>query len=34
MTLAIGPVNLHYTLDYHDYRQPDVTSTIGIPGRR
>jgi hypothetical protein len=31
MTLAVGPVNLHYTLDYHDYRQPEVTSTIGIP---
>jgi len=34
MTLAIGPVNLHYNLDYHDYRQPEVTSTIGVPGRR
>jgi len=30
MTLAIGPFTLHYTLDYHDYRQPDVTTKVTI----
>ncbi|MBI3401245.1 MAG: hypothetical protein HY048_07465 [Acidobacteria bacterium] len=30
MTLAIGPFTLHYTLDYHDYRQPDVSTKIRI----
>ena len=30
MTLAIGPFTLHYTLDYHDYRQPDVATKIRI----
>ncbi|MBI3493538.1 MAG: hypothetical protein HY047_17420 [Acidobacteria bacterium] len=34
MTLAVGPFDLHYTLDYHDYRQPDVTSKIRIPEDR
>jgi len=34
MTLAAGPVDLHYSLDYHDYRRADVTSKIGIPDRR
>ena len=34
MTLAAGPIDLHYTLDYHDYRQADVTSKIGIPDGR
>jgi hypothetical protein len=32
-TLAIGPASLRYTLEYHDYRQPDVTTRVGIPGR-
>jgi hypothetical protein len=31
-SLAVGPVDLHYALDYHDYRRADVTSKIGIPG--
>ena len=30
MTLAMGQLDLRYSLDYHDYRQPDVTSKIGI----
>lgn len=30
ITTAIGPFDLHYTLDYHDYRQPDVSSKIRI----
>jgi len=30
MSLAIGPFTLHYTLDYHDYRQPDVSTKITI----
>jgi hypothetical protein len=30
MTTAIGPFTLHYTLDYHDYRQPDVSTKIRI----
>ena len=34
MLLAIGTVNLHYTLDYHDYRRADVTTKIGIPDVR
>jgi hypothetical protein len=29
LTLALGPVNFHYALDYHDYRQPDGVD----PGR-
>ena len=34
MLFAIGPVNVHYALDYHDYRQPDVTTKVGIPDVR
>jgi hypothetical protein len=34
MLFAIGPVNMHYALDYHDYRRADVTSKIGIPDVR
>jgi hypothetical protein len=30
MTTAIGPFTLHYTLEYHDYRQPDVSTKITI----
>jgi hypothetical protein len=29
-TLAAGQVDLRYRIDYHDYRQPDVTSKVGI----
>jgi hypothetical protein len=31
LKLAIGDVDLHYTLDYHDYRRADVTTRIGTP---
>ena len=34
MLFAIGPVQVHYALDYHDYRRADVTSKVGIPDRR
>jgi hypothetical protein len=30
MTLAVGQFELRYALDYHDYRQPDVTTKVGI----
>jgi hypothetical protein len=30
LTLAVGQFDLHYGLDYHDYRQPDVTTKVGI----
>jgi hypothetical protein len=30
ITTAIGPFDLHYALDYHDYRQPDVATKIRI----
>jgi hypothetical protein len=33
MTLAVGQFDLHYALDYHDYRQPDVTTKVGIKER-
>jgi hypothetical protein len=29
-TLAVGQFDMRYTLDYHDYRRPDVTSKVGI----
>lgn len=32
LTLAIGPVDFRYTLGYHDYRQPDVSSRVIVPG--
>jgi hypothetical protein len=33
MTLAVGQFDLHYALDYYDYRQPDVTTKVGIKER-
>ena len=30
MTLAVGQFDLRYGLDYHDYRQPDVTTKVKI----
>ena len=33
MTLAIGQFDLRYSLDYHDYRRPDVTSKVGVKER-
>ena len=29
-TLAVGQFDMRYSLDYHDYRRPDVTSKVGI----
>jgi hypothetical protein len=34
MALASGDVDLRYALEYHDYRQAEVTSRIGPPGGR
>jgi hypothetical protein len=28
LTLAVGPLDIRYGLEYYDYRQPDVSSTI------
>jgi hypothetical protein len=33
-TFAIGPVDLRYTLQYHDYRRADVTSKVTVPKDR
>ena len=33
MLFAVGPVAMHYSLDYHDYRKADVTAKVGIPDR-
>ena len=30
MIMAFGQVDMHYALEYHDYRRPDVTSKVGI----
>ncbi len=30
LMLAVGQFDLHYGLDYHDYRQPDVATKVGI----
>ena len=29
-TLAVGPVDVHYVLAYHDYRQADVKTKVRI----
>ena len=29
-TLAVRPARIALRLDYHDYRQPDVTTKVGI----
>jgi hypothetical protein len=34
LTIAVGQFDLHYALQYYDYRQADVTTTITIPGAR
>lgn len=35
LALAVGDVNVHYTIDYHDYRRAEVTTRIGVvPGVR
>ncbi len=33
MTLAFGQFDLRYSLDYHDYRRPDVTTKVGVKER-
>jgi hypothetical protein len=33
MLFAVGPVAMHYSLDYHDYRKADVAAKVGIPDR-
>ena len=30
MTMAFGQFDVRYSLDYHDYRVPNVTSKVGI----
>ena len=30
LMLAFGQLDLRYSLDYHDYRRPDVTTKVGI----
>jgi len=30
LMIAVGQFDLHYALDYHDYRQPDVKTKVGI----
>jgi hypothetical protein len=30
LMIATGQYDLRYALDYHDYRQPDVTTKVGI----
>jgi hypothetical protein len=34
MTLAVGQFDLHYGLDYQDYRKADVTSKVTVPKGR
>jgi hypothetical protein len=30
MIAAVGQVDMHYNLEYHDYRVPSVTSKVGV----
>src|SRR5262249_50306283 len=32
LTIALGEYDMRYSLQYHDYRQADVTTKVGIPG--
>src|SRR3984893_11293386 len=34
MLLAVGAFDVHYTLDYHDYRRAEITTTIRAHGAR
>src|ERR1700681_1281423 len=34
MMLAVGAFDFHYTLDYHDYRRAEISTTIRVPGAR
>jgi len=33
-TLAVGPFDVRYALEYHDYRQPDVKTKVKVGGAR
>ena len=33
LLFAVGPVQVHYGVDYHDYRRADVTTKVGIPDK-
>jgi hypothetical protein len=33
LTLAVGQFDVHYGLDYHDYKKADVTAKVGIKER-
>ena len=34
LTIAAGQFDVHYTLDYHDYRQAEVKTKVTIPEAR
>jgi hypothetical protein len=34
LTLAVGQFDVHYGLEYHDYRRPDVTTKVAVPKGR
>ena len=34
LLLAVGAFDVHYSLDYHDYRRAEITTTIHVPGDR
>jgi hypothetical protein len=34
LTLALGQFDVHYGLEYHDYRRADVTTKVAIPKER
>ena len=34
LMLAVGAFDFHYSLDYHDYRRAEITTTIRVPGAR
>ena len=31
-SLAVGPIDVHYALGYHDYRQADVKTRVRVRG--
>jgi hypothetical protein len=33
LTAAVGQFAIAYSVEYRDYRKPDVTSTIRVPGQ-
>jgi hypothetical protein len=34
LMLAVGAFDVHYSLDYHDYRRAEISTTIHVPGAR